>query len=85
LTDSGTDLSITVAAHPSQLWHVNFTSSVLEVGGNPTRLRSPSRSGIPLWLLTDGVRLSAAECHSTTNPVTGEAISLGAREGDAEV
>jgi hypothetical protein len=35
--------------------------------------------------VTDGVRLSAAECHSTTNPVTGEVISLGAREGDAEV
>ena len=34
---------------------------------------------------TEGVRLSAASAHTITNPKTGEVISIGAREGDAEV
>src|SRR6478736_1444784 len=34
---------------------------------------------------TEGVRLYAAKAHTITNPKTGEVISIGAREGDAEV
>lgn len=34
---------------------------------------------------TEGVRLFAATAHTITNPKTGEVISIGAREGDAEV
>jgi len=34
---------------------------------------------------TDGVRLFAAAAHTITNPKTGEVISMGARDGDAEV
>src|SRR6266516_2740682 len=33
----------------------------------------------------DGVRLFAAAAHTITNPKTGEVISIGARDGDAEV
>jgi hypothetical protein len=34
---------------------------------------------------TDGVRMFAAAAHTITNPKTGEVISIGARDGDAEV
>jgi hypothetical protein len=34
---------------------------------------------------TEGVRLFAAAAHTSTNPKTGEVISIGAREGDTEV
>ena len=34
---------------------------------------------------TEGVRLFSARAHTITSPQTGEAISIGAREGDAEV
>jgi len=34
---------------------------------------------------TEGVRLFAAAAHTITNPKTGEVISIGARDGDAEV
>jgi len=34
---------------------------------------------------TDGVRLFVAAAHTITNPKTGEVISIGARDGDAEV
>lgn len=34
---------------------------------------------------TEGVRVFAAAAHTVTNPKTGEVISIGAREGDAEV
>jgi hypothetical protein len=34
---------------------------------------------------TEGVRLFAAPAHTITNPKTREVISIGAREGDAEV
>ena len=34
---------------------------------------------------TEGVRLCSAAAHTITNPKTGEVISMGAREGDAEV
>ena len=34
---------------------------------------------------TDGARMFAAAAHTITNPKTGEVISIGARDGDAEV
>jgi hypothetical protein len=34
---------------------------------------------------TEGVRLFAAAAHTITNPKTGELVSIGARDGDAEV
>jgi hypothetical protein len=34
---------------------------------------------------TEGVRVFAAAAHTITNPKTGEVISIGARDGDAEV
>ena len=34
---------------------------------------------------TEGVRSSAATAHTITNPQTGEVITIGAREDDAEV
>lgn len=35
--------------------------------------------------VTDGVRMFAAASHTITNPTTGEVISIGACDGDAEV
>ena len=34
---------------------------------------------------TEGVRMFADTAHTITNPKTGEVISIGARDGDAEV
>jgi len=34
---------------------------------------------------TDGARMFVAAAHTITNPKTGEVISIGARDGDAEV
>jgi hypothetical protein len=34
---------------------------------------------------TDGLRMFTAAAHTITNPKTGEVISIGARDGDAEV
>lgn len=34
---------------------------------------------------TEGIRLLATDAHTSTNPATGEAIRINAREGDAEI
>jgi hypothetical protein len=54
-------------------------------------IERPEKQPIALseWRLavqaTEGVRLFGANAHRIRNPKTGEVISVGAREGDAEV
>ena len=61
--------------------HIERTRGGQETGQTPISFKEWCQAVAAV----EGVRLSAADGHTTTNPVTGEVITLGARRGDAEV
>jgi hypothetical protein len=56
-----------------------------EIGPDEQPVPIPLKDWCAAVAMTQGVRLFAADAHTFTNPKTGEVISIGKREGDAEV